>query len=55
MLEDGEFVEMDEATEFLNLSATKIQSIIRTFLVRVNIVKELNKRYEKIFDPSRER
>lgn len=36
-----------------NLCATKLQSILRSFLVRRKILKQIFARYEKIYDPKR--
>ena len=35
--------------------AIKLQSIVRMILVRSRIIKQINERYEKIFDPRRQR
>ena len=41
--------------EFLLQSVIKIQSLIRTFIYRCRIIKVINTKYEKIFDPIRKR
>lgn len=45
----------DDAALMTDFGATKIQSIVRMVLVRSKLLKQINARYEKIYDPKRER
>lgn len=45
----------DDAALMTDFGATKIQSIVRMVLVRSKLLKQINARYEKIYDPRRER
>lgn len=46
---------LDEQAMVLQYGAIKIQSIARMIVVRCRVLKKLNERYEKIYDPRRER
>jgi hypothetical protein len=45
----------DEQAMMVHYGAIKIQSIARMIIVRSRVLKQLNERYEKIYDPRRER
>jgi hypothetical protein len=45
----------DEQAVMVHYGAIKIQSIARMIIVRSRVLKQLNERYEKIYDPRRER
>ena len=45
----------DELALMEQFGAIKLQSIVRMILVRSRIIKQINERYEKIFDPRRQR
>ena len=45
----------DEEAIITNYGAVKLQSIARMILVRSRLIKKLNERYEKIYDPRRDR
>lgn len=45
----------DELALMEQFGAIKLQSIVRMILVRSRIIKQINDRYEKIFDPRRQR
>lgn len=47
--------EGDDTAQMTDFGATKIQSIVRMVIVRSKLLKQLNTRYEKIYDPKRER
>jgi hypothetical protein len=49
----NEFLEEQEMIQ--TYGAVKIQSIARMIIVRARLLKQLNDRYEKIYDPRRER
>jgi hypothetical protein len=55
MSEEKEESEVDIENEFLLQSVAKIQSLIRTFICRCRIIKVINTKFEKIFDPVRKR
>lgn len=44
----------DESIQIIELSIIKFQSLVRLFITRSKILKDINKRYEKIFDPNRQ-
>lgn len=45
----------DEQLIISHFGAIKLQSVARMILVRSRIIKQLNERYEKIYDPKRDR
>lgn len=47
--------DFDEEAAMMHYGAVKIQSIARMIIIRSRILKQLNERYEKIYDPRRER
>ena len=46
---------VDEETEYLNYTATRLQSVARKYVVRRRVLKQVFDRYEKILDPKRRR
>jgi hypothetical protein len=47
--------ENDEESQLSEFGAVKIQSIVRMILARKAIIKKINQRFEKIYDPRRKR
>lgn len=45
----------DDAALMTEYGAIKIQSLVRMLIVRSKLLKKINARYEKIYDPKRER
>lgn len=47
--------ELDDQAMMVHFGATKIQAVARMIIQRSRVLKYLNGRYEKIYDPKRER
>lgn len=45
----------DEEAEYLHYNVIRLQAIVRTFLIRSKLIKDISARYEKIYDPKRRR
>jgi hypothetical protein len=43
----------EDEMQLVDYSITKLQSFVRLFLCRTKLLKSINERYEKIFDPKR--